>query len=472
MLQSYAQTHSHNYTDGSLLKAHMSLNEMQVHEIISIIVLNKSYLNKSDICHKHKLLETAVCRCISSSFHVWSGRAVLAVTCESTWTRDYTNAKMETVPQAPRCGVCSKVPKEFQIVSCCKRVFCKDCISVVTADKKLCPQCEAADYNVFSSVTDESLSSVEGHSYGSEPPLDERTGGYEYIDCPNRCGQYILKDEQSVHLASSCPKREFTCQYCNFKATYEIVSNDHWPQCPFYPVPCPNACGIQAIERGDLDAHLLQCPLEEIECEFSYAGCNVKLAFEDVEKHMKECVQQHLVLLSAKFRECQEQLEKQSRENAERIQDLQKHMQICYRFCPTICVPYYAHRRKAGGWWHSPSLYTHPQGYKFRIAVNCKGVYSTHISVSMDALRGEFDGQVLWPANATVTLQLLNQESGHGHLTVTRRFRWPKPAKATYIGFFGERFISHGELSEFNPDLHTRFLINDSLFFRVRVEMD
>ena len=368
--------------------------------------------------------------------------------------------------------MCSNMPKEPQIVSCCKRVFCRGCISFVITDRKLCPLCEAADYNVFASVTDETLSSVGGRSYESEAYLDERAGDSEYMDCPNRCGQLILRDDQSVHLANSCPKREVTCQHCNFKATYEVISNVHWPQCPFYPVPCPNSCGIQAIERGDLEAHLLQCSLEEVGCQFSYAGCNVKLAHDDVEQHMKECVQQHLVLLSATFRKCQEQLEKQSLENTERIQDLQKHMQICYRYCPTICLPYYAHRKKAGGWWHSPSLYTHPQGYKFRIAVNCKGIAGPHISVSMDALKGEFDGHVLWPANATVTLQLLNQESGHGHLTVTRRFHWPKPSKATYIGFFGEKFISHGELSEFNPDLRTRFLVNDCLFFKVRVEMD
>ena len=325
----------------------------------------------------------------------------------STRVRGYQCEFLEAVPEDFRCGVCSHVAREAQLVSCCTEVFCKACITAVSEDKKPCPLCEAADYDVFPSVkAQKKILAFDvrctmkdrgcewtGKLEGLETHLDVSTGDCEYIsiECPNKCGQHSLKDSLSSHLASNCSKREFTCQYCNFKATYDVVCDDHLSQCSFYPVPCPNACGIQAIERGDLEAHLLQCPLEEVECEFSYAGCSVKLSYEELQEHMKENVQHHLVLMSKTFRKCQEQLQKQTLENKAAIQDLQKHMQICSIYCPTLRVPYYAHRKKAGGWWHSPPLYTRPGGYKFRIAVHVqgyKGAYGTHITASMDALKG------------------------------------------------------------------------------------
>ena len=213
------------------------------------------------------------------------------------------------------CELCKHVAREPHVTSCCGETVCEGCITPVLEDKKPCPSCETAEFTTLLNVKYQrrilalevrcmmkdrgcewtgKLESLEAH-------LDVNTGDCEYVDveCPNKCDQPVEKHNLPTHLANFCPKREFTCQYCNFKATYEVVSNDHWPQCPFYPVPCPNACGIQAVERGDLEAHLLQCPLEVVECDFSHAGCNTKRSRQDLEKHMEEGVQKHLVLMSA-----------------------------------------------------------------------------------------------------------------------------------------------------------------------------
>ena len=173
-----------------------------------------------------------------------------------------------------------------------------------------------------------------GKLEGLEAHLDVNTGDCEYVDveCPNKCDLPVEKRNVPTHIANSCPKREFVCQYCNFKASYEIVSNDHWPQCSFHPVACPNTCGNQAFERGDLEAHLLQCPLEEVECNFSHAGCNTKLLRKDMERHMEENTQKHLVLMSASTlrisRELQEQQDKlhtrlkdKDKETAEKVKE-------------------------------------------------------------------------------------------------------------------------------------------------------
>ena len=395
---------------------------------------------------------------------------------------------VEAVPKDLRCGVCSHVAREAQLVSCCTEVVCKTCITAAFTDKKPCPLCGAAGYEMMRSAKDQrKILALDvrcimkdrgcewtGKLEGLEAHLDVNTGDCKHVDveCPiESCTERFQRSDLSGHLSFICPKRGFTCQYCNFKATYEVVSNDHWPQCSIYPVPCPNACGIQAIERGDLEAHLLQCPLEEVECDFSHAGCNTKLPRQDLERHMEKSIQKHLVLMSATLSKCQEQLQKYA-----------VHMQICSGYFPTLRVPTYSDRKKAWGWWHSPPLYTHPGGYKFRIAVNVYGYqsgYGTHISVSMDALKGEFDSMLQWPAKASITLQLLNQERDQDHLTVTKTFEWPQPfggyfatsPPAPFVGFFDEKLISHDDLEK-NSENQTRYLFNDSLFFRIKVELD
>ena len=211
------------------------------------------------------------------------------------------------------CGICKHVAREPHLTGCCGMTVCKACITRVLEDKKPCPSCETAEFTTLLNVKyQRRVIALEvrctmkdrgcewtGKLEGLEAHLDLSTGDCEYVDveCPNKCDQAVEKHNLNTHLTNSCPKREFTCQHCNFKATYEVVFNDHWPQCSFYPVPCPNACGIQAIERGDVEAHLLQCSLEVIECDFSHAGCNTKLPRQDMERHVEESTQKHLVLM-------------------------------------------------------------------------------------------------------------------------------------------------------------------------------
>ena len=208
----------------------------------------------------------------------------------------------------------------------------------------------------------------------------------------------------------------------------------------------------------------------------------MKLPRQDMERHVEESTHKHLVLMSVALRECQEQLKTISVKNEAQMQSIHKHICTCSRYFPTLRVPKYSHRKGVGDWWNSPPLYTHPGGYKFRIAVNIygyKGAYGTHVTVSMDALKGKFDSILPWPAKATLTLQLLNQDGDQGHLTVTKTFEWPKPAvgffakpsSAPFVGFFGKKFISHGELEE-KSDNKAKYLVDDSLFFRIKVEMD
>ena len=429
------------------------------------------------------------------------------------------------------CGLCRHVAREPQLTSCCGETFCKACITPVLEDKKPCPSCETAEFTALLNVKyQRRILALEvrctlkdrgcewtGKLEGLKAHLDVNTGDCEHVDveCPNRCDQPIQKHNRAIHLANSCPKREFTCQYCNFKATYEVVSNHHWPQCSFYPVPCPNACGTR-LDCSDLDSHLAQCPLKEIKCEFSHAGCTMKLPRQDMERHMEESTQQHLALMSAtivrinrefeqklqeqqshfqlymeqKDRQIQEvvhekeeriravveeQLLRHSQENEAKIKDLQQQIEQKVEVLQKHTVlqfemPNFRQHMDEMDYWYSPPLYAYPGGYKFCIAVCANGLGSgigTYLTVYLYSMKGEFDSQLQWPAQNTITLQLLNQERDRDHITVTENFEWSKPVgERDFVAYFSCQFTAHKDLG-YDPQRGTCYLKNDHLLFRV-----
>ena len=49
--------------------------------------------------------------------------------------------------------------------------------------------------------------------------------GESCAPCPN-CGTRIQRRDLYKHFAA-CPKRQYTCDFCNFVSTYDVVLN-HW----------------------------------------------------------------------------------------------------------------------------------------------------------------------------------------------------------------------------------------------------
>ena len=97
--------------------------------------------------------------------------------------------------------------------------------------------------------------------------------------------------------ADCCPRRPWRCQYCAFTSLFDF-GELHMEECTKYPVPCPNKCAIGSVARCDIQKHLCECPLELVACEFSDVGCNLKIARQDIDQHMKENQQQHMLLIT------------------------------------------------------------------------------------------------------------------------------------------------------------------------------
>ena len=480
---------------------------------------------------------------------------------------------IDKIPEDLLCQRCKHVARDPNLTSCCTESFCKDCISPYLHDDQPCPSCGDKDFiilpnkkiqkkilllDLYCSMKSRGcewtgrLEQLEGH-------MDVQSGDCLYVDveCPSHCDQRVQKRNIQNHLSQECPLREYTCTHCNFKASYKVVSEDHWGVCPYLPVQCPNRCGV-TCERQDLEDHMKICDKEELECCFSHAGCQGRFLREDEERHMEENVKKHLSLMAttvlevskemekskefAKEQEVmfQDKLEQQKVEFQERLQEqerkyreqevkLQELFQVklheqdqvklqeqarkfleqevkfqdisnelqsitgkslkatadindkvaelqyntgyVYCFPVTITMPFYEELKAEDKFWYSPAMYTHNDGYNFRICVIPNGHsvedgHSTHVSVGYKPEVGNYDALLKWPVTVTVSLQLLNQHADKNHITKEIVWKYNKKDTTGTIIWTFHKFISHEELCR-NAEKETQYLKNNSLQFKV-----
>ena len=156
----------------------------------------------------------------------------------------------------------------------------------------------------------------------------------ELVECPNSCkctaeipsgigfiqrvmlimqaGQasktQLRRKDLDDHLTHHCPLRQYKCQHCRKEDTYQTITERHYDKCPNYPLDCPDKCGAGGIKRAEMGLHRSMCPLEPVECPFKEAGCQVKLARREFDRHMATNQQQHLLTLMGAFREAKAEL--------------------------------------------------------------------------------------------------------------------------------------------------------------------
>ena len=162
--------------------------------------------------------------------------------------------------------------------------------------------------------------------------LDPDQNNCQHVDikCPLSCQQTIPKNKLEQHVAMECVKRDSVCQYCHFKATYEVMVDTHWPACIYFPLQCPNFCGV-TCERDVIEDHMRMCRLEEVACEFCGVGCDGRFRREDQEEHSRQNNLKHLtktaatsVKMSCKLLELEKKLQKQEEKLQEQEEKLQE----------------------------------------------------------------------------------------------------------------------------------------------------
>ena len=242
---------------------------------------------------------------------------------------------IDSIDDAYKCKVCDRVAVELVLLGCCGEHACKACVSPPREAGKPCPCCQDPEVTFLPHVKyrkailalqvccsmDERGCKWNGKLQDLEAHLDaDSESSCKHIDiqCPNKCGKMMVKYKLSDHFKKHCPKRDYNCRYCGFTGSYEVVCDNHYPECDSYPIPCPNSCTVVSIERGTLEIHLEMCPYEEVECSFSYAGCGEKIKREKLDEHMSKNVQQHLLMLSSVTMHLSKQLAQKNKESGEK----------------------------------------------------------------------------------------------------------------------------------------------------------
>ena len=220
---------------------------------------------------------------------------------------------VEKPPKAiqSECPVCLLIIREPYQATCCGYSYCKRCIDRIKARNNACPCCKAKRFESFEdkrlkrslyelkvSCSNKSqgcqwvgeLRQLDDH-INANPSRQKLSEGCKYtlVPCPY-CDLEQSRSTIQTHQNDSCPKRPFKCVYCNrYTSDYESVSSKHWQTCGYYPVPCPNKCGVNIPRknRTDLERHIAkECYLAKIDCYFKHTGCKVKLPRRDMQAHL------------------------------------------------------------------------------------------------------------------------------------------------------------------------------------------
>ena len=237
-------------------------------------------------------------------------------------------------------------------------------------------------------------------------------GQCRYVDvqCPLECGKRLQRRYLEDHKTTNCEKRLFTCEHCDYEATYEKVVNDHWPKCQRYPEVCPNLCSNEVIERRFLKRHLDEkCTLQEVECEFFHAGCRAKIKRQALEEHLEAKKDKHLKIVSAKCTKLESKL------NDLILAFTQHAPKPAFIQPPQIVMYDFEKLKKDGTRWYSPPFYTHIGGYKMCLSIDANGWgdgAGTHVGVGVFMMKGEFDSHLKWPFMGEINIQLVNQKEG------------------------------------------------------------
>ena len=243
---------------------------------------------------------------------------------------------------------------------------------------------------------------------------------------------------------------------------------------------------------------------KRIQCEFSYAGCNVEFIRDHQKEHMEQNTQKHLALVAAatlrisqtceqKLQEKDAQVKKALKEQQEEFEkkftefqlqhdqqikrlEEQQHSAINNLRMTVGVLPYvltfrkYERGRVKTQFINIPSIYTHPGGYKLRLSLYPNGFADgtdTHVSIKVFSLKGDIDDKLKFPARFTITLELLNQHRDQDHYRTDIECEVTRKILDTfYAAGHSWKLISIADL-EWNKEKQTQYLMYDCFKFRV-----
>ncbi|XP_025911101.1 TNF receptor-associated factor 4 [Apteryx rowi] len=302
----------------------------------------------------------------------------------------------------------------------------------------------------------------------------------ESVYCENKCGARMMRRLLPQHGLAECPKRTQPCTYCAKEFVFDTIQN-HQYQCPRYPVPCPNQCGTPSIAREDVPTHLKEsCNTAMLLCPFKEAGCKHRCPKLAMGRHLEESTKAHLGMVCAL-------VSRQRQEILELRRDVEE-LSVSSDGTLIWKIADYARKlqeakARSNYEFFSPPFYTHKYGYKLQVSAFLNGNgsgESSHLSVYIRVLPGEYDNLLEWPFSYRVTFSLLDQSdpslSKPQHITETfhpdpnwKNFQKPGASRSSLdestLGFGYPKFISHEDIKKRN------YVRDNAIFIKASVEI-
>ena len=390
-----------------------------------------------------------------------------------------------------KCPLCLHVTREPFLTSCCGQHFCQVCISRILTDNKPCPCCKE---NSFTTLLDKKQKrkvlslkvyckkrAKECQWVGGLGELENHlceNCQFVKVNCPNNCGLAIQRRLVAKHQANNCLNRSHSCQYCQLKATYKEIQDDHLHVFPKYPVSCLNECGVSPLERDQLEDHFRECPLQLVECEFREMGCEEMVKRKDLVRHMEEGTQKHQTLMASKYLKTQASVTKLERENEDlkkKLLETQSELReqktvttqtdnqvmsnlgTVQQYLQTSTSHIYVNftKQKKSGQWENDAVFSlFPS--KCVMKANLYLGYSSRLDIELTHVPSPVDDSIQWPKKFTMTVRLVNQAGDHHHHQVTqdvigKRGGYNNDVRIPYLTINnpppGAQYVSNGHIT-------------------------
>ena len=325
------------------------------------------------------------------------------------------------------CKICHLPSRNAYLSVCCGHTFCKSCLDEIkhgrTSCAKVCPVCRDKKFSAFrNKQVDRKIRSLrvfcinkkKGCDWQGE--LNDINGHlsdgcmYESIGCTNGCGKTLQRQCLTQHTATECSHRKINCPHCNLSGIHQFVTGDHMRECPKVVIPCPNHCETDNILREDMDEHRKVCSLEVVSCKYMKLGCGTRMARNEVEKHGKEKMEEHLCMTT-------ERLEKLESVVAQLVWFSQLTSKAAsdstVNIAPVIFrITGFTDKRSARARWYSTSFYTMNEGYDVYAEVLFADSY---LMVYIALGDNDDDDDLSWPFRGRFNVAILNQINDDNH---------------------------------------------------------
>ena len=444
---------------------------------------------------------------------------------------------LDTVPEDVVCPVCRELLEEAQQTPC-GHLFCRKCLKKIRVSHNrhfTCPVCRVQHFCKASELMNDKYNQrrvtnlrvkcpkVQCDWEGTVGKADDHKRGkclFEDVPCSKGCGTLVLRSNLQSHISNDCRLRSLFCKFCHQEGTHEHITTDHCRECDEYPIQCPNQCR-ETVAKKSIEAHLSECPMQEIECRYNAFGCTAGIKRGEADEHETEHKDYHLRLslekMSLLFQTvsdmyCVMQSLSQRLEATER-RPLHKHHSYHTTREPMHLPPNplasftslrrpwlenktlfpsspwifkldqfeRQRREKKVLYW---KLFSHPAGYKFVIRADIKSDYDPddYISAAYCTEGGPNDATLKWPFNGSVTVTLLNQVEDRNHSTRTiSQIEEKTTAAEELLEVYDDSPEEYGRCTE--PELGVakmpwycqylkddcQYLKDDCLFFRIEI---